>query len=95
MRVVVATVLAFIVVGLTACSTGTESTKTFSGKVIDGYITGAKVCLDINSNLACDSNEPSTVTDIFGAYKFDYAGSIDGMLVLADVQPGAIDLDTA
>jgi len=93
MRVVVAIVLAFIVVGLTACSTGTESTMTFSGKVIDGYITGAKVCLDINSNLACDSNEPSTVTDIFGAYKFDYAGSIDGMLVLADVQPGAIDFD--
>ena len=26
----------------------------FSGKVADGYLAGAKVCLDLNSNKVCD-----------------------------------------
>jgi len=39
-----------------------------SAKAIDGYIFGAKVCLDINSNNTCDSNEPYTTTANDGSY---------------------------
>ena len=42
--------------------------KTISGKAVDGYISGAKVCLDINSNNICDTNEPSTTTSNDGSF---------------------------
>ena len=40
----------------------------YSGKVIDGYVRGAKVCIDANANNACDAGEVSTTTDLQGAY---------------------------
>jgi hypothetical protein len=36
---------------------------TFSGVVIDGYISGATLFLDANKNGVKDTNEPSTTTD--------------------------------
>lgn len=45
-----------------------EATTGFSGKVADGYLTGAKVCLDLNSNKVCDSNEPSTMSTAGGEF---------------------------
>jgi hypothetical protein len=44
--------------------------KTISGQAIDGYISGATVCLDINSNDLCDIGEPSTTTDSNGSFSF-------------------------
>ncbi len=46
-------------------------TTSFSGKVADGYLTGAKVCLDINSNKVCDPNEPSTISTAGGEFSLD------------------------
>ena len=46
----------------------TSTTKTISGQAIDGYISGAKVCLDINKNNSCEDNEPSTTTDNNGVF---------------------------
>ena len=58
---------------LTACGGGgggggggSSGSSTLSGTVIDGYIEGAKVCLDVNSNGACDAGEPTTITDSAG-----------------------------
>ena len=65
--------------------------RVISGAVIDGYIQGATVCLDVNSNLICDPGEPSSTTDKDGSYSISYNGSIDGLLVLAVVPKGAID----
>jgi len=66
-----------------------------SGKVIDGPISGATVCLDLDSNNACDTGEPSAVTDSTGNYTLpSYSGSIDGLHIIAVVPAGAIDLDT-
>ncbi|WP_300425867.1 hypothetical protein [uncultured Thalassolituus sp.] len=48
-------------------TTGTE----FSGKVADGYLAGARVCLDLNSNNACDDGEPSTVSASGGAFTLE------------------------
>jgi hypothetical protein len=39
-----------------------ESSTEISGKVIDGYISGATVFLDLNFNGVKDVNEPSTVS---------------------------------
>lgn len=41
---------------------------TLSGKAADGYLSNARVCLDINSNLKCDANEPTTTTGAGGSY---------------------------
>lgn len=48
-----------------------EATTSFSGKVADGYLTGAKVCLDLNSNKVCDPNEPSTISTAGGEFSLD------------------------
>lgn len=48
-----------------------EATTSFSGKVADGYLTGAKVCLDLNSNKICDPNEPSTISTAGGEFSLD------------------------
>lgn len=43
-------------------------TTDVSGKVVDGYIEGALVCFDTNSNLVCDSGEPSATSDANGQF---------------------------
>jgi len=70
---------------------GTVLPKAISGVVLDGYIQGARVCLDLNANLQCDDGEPSDDTDKDGRYSLTYSGSIDGLLVLAVVPVDAID----
>lgn len=42
-----------------------------SGKAADGYLAGARVCLDLNTNNACDDGEPSTTTAAGGAYTLE------------------------
>ncbi|MCD8522254.1 MAG: hypothetical protein LRY66_11535 [Saccharospirillaceae bacterium] len=44
---------------------------TLSGKAADGYLSNARVCLDTNSNLKCDANEPTTTTGEGGSYTLD------------------------
>jgi len=43
----------------------------FNGKVIDGYISGAKVFIDTNGNGVFDSGEPETTSGQDGSYSFD------------------------
>lgn len=92
---VLATLSAFALV--TACGGGGGgsggSPSTISGRVIDGYIENALVCLDVNNNLRCDPGEPEGRTDSEGRYTLDYSGSIDGLVVLAVVGTDAIDSD--
>src|SRR5471030_1302037 len=49
-------------------STSGTASPTISGNVIDGYIQGAKVCLDVNNNNRCDSDEISATTTEGGAF---------------------------
>jgi hypothetical protein len=42
----------------------------FDGKVIDGYISGANVFIDLNENGLQDGNEPFTTSDENGTYSF-------------------------
>lgn len=84
---------------LTACggsSTGSGSGSgsiSIGGAVIDGYIEGAKVCLDVNGNGTCDSIEPSATTDSNGRYNLSYNGNTTGLHILTEVPSTAKDKD--
>ncbi len=59
--------------GLAACSNDSSNSSSdnntpISGKVADGYLAGAKVCLDLNANQACDDDEPSTTSSSGGSF---------------------------
>jgi hypothetical protein len=79
-------------IGTEEALVATESELT--GKVIDGYISGATVCLDLNNNYTCDPDEPSALSGAGGSYTFTYEGTIpEGIQILADIPIGAVDED--
>ncbi len=41
-----------------------------SGAVVDGYISGATVCLDLNDNGSCDISEPIAISSSSGVFSF-------------------------
>ena len=58
--------------GTTTDENSEETTSsTITGKVIDGPIYNAKVCVDYNFNEQCDDNESSSITDINGSYSLN------------------------
>ena len=48
----------------------TPTTVSFSGVAVDGYISGATACIDLNSNGSCDSSEPTAPTASDGTFSF-------------------------
>ncbi len=82
---------------MVACGGGGGTTPSgggsISGKVIDGYIQGATVCLDLNQNNSCDTGEPSTTTSANGSYTLSYGSDavIENIPVVGNVPVGAID----
>lgn len=84
-------------IGLTACGGGdtpppttpTVSTVTLSGKVADGYLSAAKVCLDLNRNKLCETTEPSSTSTAGGNYSFDATQiELDSFPVVVEVIAG-------
>ncbi len=67
-----------------------------TGAVADGYLVGAKVCLDKNANGACDTGEPFAITTAGGKYSIDGVTAEDARLyaVVAEVPANAVDEDT-
>jgi translation initiation factor 1 (eIF-1/SUI1) len=53
---------------LNGCGSDDTTNSSISGKVVDGYVKHAKVCVDLNNNFLCDENEPFTYTDNNGNY---------------------------
>lgn len=49
----------------------TPTTTTISGKVADGYLRGANVCLDLNTNKICDLGEPSATSTAGGVFNIE------------------------
>ncbi|MEF1171848.1 hypothetical protein [Vibrio sinaloensis] len=100
------TVLAMAVaIGLTACGGGGGSsdpdptapaTSSFTARAADGYLEGARACLDLNANKACDADEPSAVTDENGEFTLTNltAQQRQNGVVVIEVVPGqTIDQD--
>lgn len=83
--------------GSSSGGTSGGSLSSYSGSVIDGYISGATVCLDLNLNGTCDTGEPSAQTDANGGYSFDVTEA-DQSHANFDVAPiiasGGTDIDT-
>lgn len=71
-----------------------SSEVTVSGKVADGYIRGATVCVDLNENEACDTDEPSAVTGVGGAYDLAIPEGAEDKPIVAAIPANAIDEDT-
>ncbi len=72
------------------------ATKSLTGRVVDGPIRGATVCLDLNKNGNCDTGEPtSTATDDQGHYTINglTTAQINGAPLVAIVPANAVDMD--
>lgn len=87
---------------LTACGGGGGSstpaaTVSLAGVVADGYLTGAKVCLDQNENTVCDAGEPFATTVAGGKYTITgiTAGDESKYPIVAEVPASATDSDFA
>lgn len=88
--------LSLVAAALSACGGGGGgggSVTSVSGRVVDGYIGGAIVCLDENNNWQCDAGELSTRSEADGSYFLPFSGSLDGKQILAEVPAGATDSD--
>ena len=70
------------------------SPDTITGRVADGYLQGALVCVDLNENRACDDDEPSAISGEGGTYEIERTAETEGKPIVADVPPTAIDEDT-
>ena len=72
-------------------------TTTLGGKVIDGYVSGATVFLDLNFNGLQESNEPSAISVEEGQFSFDLSASdlecASYVPTVVDVPVGAVDAD--
>lgn len=92
------TILAMSVAGLlfVGCGGGAsnDNITTVTGKVIDGYLVGAKVCIDQNQNNLCDAGELSTTTTSGGEYSFDiFSSNKDKYPIVAEILTSTIDED--
>ncbi len=72
-----------------------NSDSLLKGVVLDGYLVGAKVCLDLNANWVCDAGEPSTISTAGGKYSLDvlpmkYSDTYV-KAVIAEVGPDVLD----
>lgn len=68
--------------------------RVISGRVADGYLQGATVCVDLNENGSCDADEPTATTTAGGNYTINVGDNADNKPIIADVPPEAIDEDT-
>lgn len=89
--------------GLGGCGGGSSSTAattpdtstTLEGTVADGYLVGAKVCLDQNYNDICDPNEHFVITDGTGRYRFVLQETALAQFpLIVEANASTIDLDT-
>ena len=67
---------------------------TYSGVVVDGYLQGATVFVDLNRNGVFDAGEPAATTDSGGQYSLKLPADVYNPPVIVDVPATAIDADT-
>lgn len=74
---------------------GSEQLEPLTGRVADGYIQGATVCLDLNDNKRCDAGEPWAVTDTDGKFSIEGGSAAQRRThaLVAEVPEWAIDKD--
>ena len=88
--------LSISIVALVGCggSGGDNASSTIGGVAIDGYLGGAKVCVDLNMNFKCDAGEPSAITNDKGSYSIPWSdGNAAGLVVITETLPTTKDSD--
>ena len=65
----------------------------FSGIAVDGYISGATACLDLNVNGLCDISEPTSLTATDGTFTFTNV-VVDENVLLPVIVTGGVDTAT-
>ncbi|MFK7857227.1 MAG: hypothetical protein AB8B64_00290 [Granulosicoccus sp.] len=65
-----------------------------TGRVADGYLQGATVCVDLNNSDSCDQNEPSALTGAGGVYDLNIPAGSEDKPIVAEIPAEAIDEDT-
>lgn len=74
---------AVLILAVSGCSDNDSIVS--SGTAIDGYLQSATVCVDLNANKQCDSNEPRNNTDSMGKYS---VATLTSAPLVVDVIPG-------
>ncbi|GGX50624.1 hypothetical protein [Saccharospirillum salsuginis] len=65
------------------------------GRVADGYLVGATVCLDVNESFTCDMGEPTTLSEDGGTFELDATDEqLAESRIIVVVGPDTIDEDT-
>jgi len=82
--------------GVGSGGTGTNVALVVSGSVADGYLVNATVFLDRNGNYQLDAGEPSSTTDVNGAFTLDIFTADVGLypIVAMAIKDITIDKDT-
>lgn len=90
MKMLSSCLLVFTLALLSACGGDNNSTLlTASGVVInEAPMAGALVCIDVNENLSCDDDEPSTTTDGEGTFELQYSRDYSNRDIVVDVKAG-------
>jgi len=84
-----------MLVALAGCGGGGQTDSPISGRLMDGYIKGGLVCLDVNANLRCDTGEPATLSASGGEFTLHpvKGTSLAGLLLVAEIGASAEDSD--
>ncbi len=90
---------AAVALGMAGCGGGgdSEPTTSVSGVVVDGYLAGATVCLDVNANGKCDTGEASATTNASGAFTITGVKTsvATASALVAEVPSSALDSDSS
>ena len=70
-----------------------EESFSFGGVVVDGYISGAAVCLDLDSDGVCSTEEPTTQSDENGTFSFN-SSEFSGYTFIPIIARGGVDTAT-
>ena len=70
------------------------TTRSVSGRVADGYLKGATVCVDLNASNTCDIDEPAAITGDGGVYDLNIPRGAENKAIVASIPAEAIDEDT-
>ncbi len=80
-------------IGVIGCVPVPAEPDVVKGRVIDGYVEAALVCIDLNRNGRCDGNEPQAYSDAAGAYQLAIPKEATGPLVAEIVAGRSRDSD--
>ena len=81
-------------VGVVGCLPPSTEQVSVKGRVLDGRIAGALVCLDANRNGRCDGSETQATTDATGSYELVIAKDSLAPLVAEVIAGRSRDIDT-